>query len=135
MMVRAGIDDAMSQDLAHDLVSTMRGSRAGMNSAASASAVNRTHRVVRERAKSMQERKRRVQSLWIPLTVCFGLMASILFALWNLLDESEFFPNGIPDASQQLMVISLWCLPLSVVVLVVVWFRLAGTKARNGSQR
>jgi len=131
MMVRAGIDDAMS----HELADALRSSRADMNAAASASAVNRTHRVVRERAKSLQERKRRVQSLWIPLTVCFGLMASILFALWNLLDESEFFPNGIPDASQQMMVISLWCLPLSVVVLVVVWFRRAGTKARNGSRQ
>jgi hypothetical protein len=117
----------------HEFSSGSRLPHEVLESPSLAATINRTHRVVRERAKTIQEQKRRVQSLWIPMTICFGLLASILFAVWNLLDESEFFPNGIPDASQQLLVLSLWCLPLSAIILVVVWFRHAGTK--NGSRQ
>jgi len=104
-----------------------------MNAAASAAAVNRTHRVVRERAKTIQEHKSRIRSLWIPLTVSFGMLALILCAVWSLLDESEFLADGLPDATQQLMVLSMWCLPLSAIVLAVVWFRRIRTS--NGSMR
>jgi hypothetical protein len=106
-----------------------------INTVSSASAVNRTHRVVRERAKTIQAQKSRVRSLWIPMTVCFGLLASVLFGLWGVLDESEFFPGGLPDASQQMLVLSMWCLPLSVIVLVVVWFSRSSARTRNGSQQ
>ncbi len=104
-----------------------------VNTGASASAVNRTHRVVRERAKTLQEQKKHARSLWIPLTVSFGMLALILIALWNLLEDSELFADGIPDASQQMMMISMWCLPLSVIVLAVIWFR--RTRAGDRSPR
>ena len=101
------------------------------STAASAQMVNRTHRVVRERARSMQEQKSRVRSLWIPFAVSFGMLTLLLCAVWQLLDETEFFPDGIPDSAQQMLVLSMWCLPLSVIVLAVVWFRRPG-RARNG---
>jgi hypothetical protein len=100
--------------------------------AAPASVVNRTHRIVRERAKSIQDRKSRIRALWIPLTVSFGMLILLLCAVWQLLDETEFFPDGIPDSAQQMLVLSMWCLPLSVIVLAVVWFR--RPSARSGKE-
>jgi hypothetical protein len=50
------------------------------------------------------------------------------------MDESEMFANGIPDSSQQMLVITMWCLPVSVILLAVVWFR-RGAKANNRSSR
>jgi len=122
------MNSRLEQDfpMEHELTSDLRRVAGMMDLAGSAAAVNRTHRVVRERAKSMQEQRGRVRSLWIPLTVCFGFMASILFAVWSLLDESEFIAEGTPDSTQQMMMLGIWCLPLSVAVLVVVWFRLRG---------
>ena len=113
----------------------LRLSGAMLNVGASAAAVNRTHRVVRERAKSLQEQKRRVRSLWIPLIVSFGFLTSILFAIWSVLDESELSTQGIPDSSQNMMMLALWCIPLSVIVLVVVWFRRASVNSNDGSLR
>jgi hypothetical protein len=112
----------------------LRLSGAMLNTGASAAAINRTHRVVRERAKSIQDQKRRIRSLWIPLIVSFGFLASILFAVWSLLDESELLSDGIPDASQNVMMLALWCIPLSVIVLVVVWFRRASANSNDGSR-
>jgi hypothetical protein len=118
----------------HEVVTELKLPGASMNVAASATTVNRTHRVVRERAKTIQEQRSRVRSLWIPLAVSFGMLGLILVAIWNLLEESEIFSNGIPDSSQQLLMLSMWCLPLSVVVLAVVWFRRAGSKTSDGGR-
>jgi len=114
----------------HEVSSELR----GMGSTeVSTTMVNRTHRVVRQRAKTIQEHKSRIRSLWIPLTVSFGMLALILCAAWNLLDESEFLQDGLPDATQQLLVLSIWCLPLSAIVLAVVLFR--RPKTSHGSTR
>ncbi len=109
--------------------------RAGRTTAvASATMVNRTHRVVRERAKSLQARRSKMRSLWIPLAVSGGLLLVIISAVWTILDEYELVPNGLVDANQQLLVLLMWCLPLSVVLLAVVWFR-HGLKAENGNTK
>jgi predicted nucleic acid-binding Zn ribbon protein len=117
-----------------EFAAELRLSGAMLNAGSSSAAINRTHRVVRERAKTLQEQKRRVRSLWIPLIVSFGFLASILFAVWSVLDESEMFTDGIPDSSQNMMMLALWCVPLSVIVLVVVWFRRASANSNNGSR-
>ncbi len=98
---------------------------------ASAAVVNRTHRVVHERARSMQERRSKMRSLWIPLVVSGGLLAVIVCAVWTILDEYELAPTGLPDANQQLLVVMMWCLPVSALLLCVVWFR-RNAKADNG---
>jgi predicted CDP-diglyceride synthetase/phosphatidate cytidylyltransferase len=123
-----------AQQAEQEFASDLKRSTSHLNAVASAATVNRTHRVVRERAKTLQEQKNRIRSLWIPLTVSFGMLALVLFSIWNLMDESEMFANGIPDSSQQMLVITMWCLPVSVILLAVVWFRL-GTKANNRSSR
>jgi protein-S-isoprenylcysteine O-methyltransferase Ste14 len=131
----------MSDTKKHDLdfdgwddTGGLRG-RAASTAMASATMVNRTHRVVRERARMMQARKSHARSLWIPLAISAGLLAVIFFAVWSVLDQYEVTPIGLPDASQQMLVLMMWCLPLSVAILAIVWFRRASAKADNGSAR
>lgn len=94
-----------------------------INAAAQASRVNRTHRVVRERAKLIQARRSRVRSLWIPMTVCSALMVIFCSAIWSVLDEYELAPIGIPDSRYQIFVLLLWFFPVSASLLGMVWFR------------
>jgi len=94
-----------------------------MNTSARASTVNRTHRVVRERAKMLQARRSRVRSLWIPLALCSALLLMICSAVWTVLDGYELTPMGIPDSSDQFLVLALWFFPVSMALLVMAWFR------------
>lgn len=104
-----------------------------ISAAARASLVNRTHRVVRERAQVLAARRSKIRSLWLPIAVASGLLIIICTAVWNLLDEYELSPTGIPDASDQYMVLLLWFLPLSMALLTIVWFRRARAK-RSGRE-
>jgi len=104
-----------------------------MSAAARASLVNRTHRVVRERAQVMAARRSKMRSLWLPIAVASGLLIIICTSVWNLLDEYELSPTGIPDASDQFLVLLLWFLPLSMALLTIVWFRRTRAK-RTGRE-
>lgn len=97
----------------------------GMSASARASLVNRTHRVVRERAKTLADRRSRVRGLWIPLVVCSALLIIICTAVWSVLDEYELTPTGVPDASNQFLVLFLWFFPVSMALLSMVLFRRA----------
>jgi uncharacterized membrane protein YdbT with pleckstrin-like domain len=110
----------------------MRGMGARMNSAASAAMVNRTHRVVQERAKSLQARRSKMRSLWIPLAVSGAMVAAIVMAIWSILGQDELIPTGLPDANQQLLVLMMWCLPVTVLLLAVVLYRRANAATDNG---
>ena len=99
-----------------------------LSAAARASLVNRTHRVVRERAQVMADRRSRIRSLWLPIAVCSGMLVIICTAVWTLLDEYEITPTGIPDASGQFLVLLLWFLPVSMALLSMIWFRRVRTK-------
>lgn len=94
---------------------------------ASAVIVNRTHRVIRERAKSIEVRRNAFRSLWIPLAISGGLLVVLICAIWSILDQYELTPTGMPDANQQMLVLTMWCLPLSVVLLAGLWFRRGGS--------
>jgi hypothetical protein len=100
----------------------VRTAGAGIESAARGPVVNRTHRVVRERAKTLAARRSRVRSLWIPLAVCSSLLVILCSAVWMVLDEYEVAPTGVPDASNQFMVLLLWFFPVSVALLALVLF-------------
>ena len=106
-----------------------------VNATASAAMVNRTHRVIRERARKLQAGRRKMRSLWIPLAVSGGLLIVLVSAIWTILDEYEIEPNGLVDANQQLLVFMMWCLPISVLLLAVVWFRRTGSRTENESAR
>jgi hypothetical protein len=96
--------------------------------------VNRTHRVVREQALSMREQRSKSRSLWVPLTICSILMIAICYAIWGVLDGYDLTPNGVPDASDQLMVLLLWSLPVTAAVLGMVWFKRARGRSDNEAQ-
>jgi hypothetical protein len=102
-----------------------RESFANLDTSARASVVNRTHRVVRERAKSLAARRSRVRSLWIPLGICSSLLVIICTAVWSALDGYDVNPTGVPDASNQFLVLCLWFFPVSMALLAVVLFRRA----------
>ncbi len=102
-----------------------------MATGARAAVVNRTRRVVRAQAMGLQEQRRRSRSLWIPLTICSLSMIAICYALWRVLDECDLATNGVPDASDQLMLLILWSVPVTVAVLGLIWFRRA--RGRSGS--
>ena len=105
----------------HEVTQAFRG--AAMAAGARGVVVNRTHRVVREQALNLREQRQKSRSLWVPLAIFSFLMPSICYAIWGLLDGYELNPIGIPTASNQLMVLLLWSLPVTAVVLGMVWFK------------
>jgi hypothetical protein len=119
------MSEARHKPLTRDRDSLKRGVLAETNIAARASVVNRTHRVVRERARMIAARQTKVRSLWIPLAVCSSLLVIICTAVWSALDAYEVTPNGVPDASNQFLVLCLWFLPVSMALLTVVLFQRA----------
>jgi hypothetical protein len=115
-------EKSFSQD---DSRSLARDSFADLDTSARASVVNRTHRVVRERAKTLAARRSRIRSLWIPVAVCSSLLVIICTAVWSALDGYDVTPTGVPDASNQFLVLCLWFFPVSMALLAVVLFRRA----------
>ena len=102
------------------------GARAGI--------VNRTHRVVREQALTMREQKSRTRSLWIPVGICSVLLLVICYAAWFMLDGYDITPSGIPDASDQIMLLVLWSLPVTMGLLGVVWFQRNRVRAASNGE-
>lgn len=93
-----------------------------MSLGASASLVNRTRRVVRERAGALKVQRSRARSLWVPLGVSFALLAVLAFAIWTAFEEYDLTPADLPDSSQ-MMALTMWSVPVSLMLLTVVWFR------------
>jgi hypothetical protein len=104
----------------------MHGARTGV--------VNRTHRVVREQALTMREQKEKQRSLWVPVAIFSVLMVMICLAAWYLLDGYDLTPTGMPDAGDQMMLLMLWSLPVTLLVLVVAWFKRKSTSNGEATQ-
>ena len=119
------MSDALDKSISQEFRSVARAALTDANTPARASVVNRTHRVVRERAKTMAARRSRVRSLWIPMAVCSSLLVIICTAVWSALDGYDVAPSGMPDASNQFLVLCLWFLPVSMALLAVVLFQRA----------
>jgi hypothetical protein len=85
--------------------------------------VNRTHRVVRQRAKSLAERRSKLRSLWLPLVIFSSLLVGVCVAAWTLLDEYDLAAAGTQVSSYQVLVPLLWSIPISASLLAVIWFR------------
>jgi hypothetical protein len=105
----------------HHQLGPLEGSDSG---AARADVVNRTHRVIRDQALRMREQRTRSRSLWVPLAICSMLLVVICYAIWGMLAGYDLTPTGIPDASDQVLVLLLlWSLPVTAVALGLIWFR------------
>ncbi|MBB5058706.1 hypothetical protein HDF16_003420 [Granulicella aggregans] len=94
-----------------------------MNTSASSAMVNRTHRVIRERARTVKERRSKIRSLWIPFIIFSSLLIGVCFAVWTVLEEYELYASGSQVSGYQVVVPLLWSIPVSAAVLAVVWFR------------
>jgi hypothetical protein len=94
-----------------------------MNATANSAMVNRTHRVIRERARSVKERRSKIRSLWIPFIIFSSLLIGVCFAVWTVLEEYELYASGSQVSGYQVVVPLLWSIPVSAAVLAVVWFR------------
>ncbi len=103
---------------------------ADRSTAAPAALVNRTRRVVRERAQDLQHRRNALKVLAIPLAVSAAFVLMSSHAVWSLLDQYEISPTGIPDASDQMLVLLLWFLPITAALLAAFWVR----RSRSHSQ-
>ena len=91
------------------------------STAARARLVNRTHRIVRERAQRLKVQRSRGRSLWIPMSISAAFLLILCTAIWSLLDQYELTPTGIPDASSQIFIFLLWFFPVSAAILALAW--------------
>ena len=103
---------------------------AGIDVAASSAVVNRTHRVIRERASKMQSQRSKVRSLWIPLGVSTALLVTLACALWTAFEDFEGSSAGLPNTSGMVVVL-VWSIPTSAMVLATIWSRRAGASSEN----
>lgn len=117
------------RDQEPEVAAAFRAALAG--SGARGGLVSRTHRVVREQAVTMREQRSKSRSLWLPLGISSILTVVICYAIWRMLDGYDMTPNGIPDASDQLMILLLWSVPVTAAVMGMVWFK----RARMRSDR
>jgi len=120
---------ALPNDLSNNSEDFVRATRLHGN--ARAQVVNRTHRVVREQALVMRERQSQKRSLWVPVLICSSMMLIICYAVWGMMDGYDVTPTGIPDASDQMMILVLWSLPVTAFVLGLVWIRRGRNRANN----
>jgi hypothetical protein len=103
--------------------------------------VNRTHRVVRERAKVLQQKRNRERSLMVPLIICSVLLILSVLAVWTGLyqyqeavEAAEVVQADVATTlantdNNHFLVILLWFVPVSIAVLTTVWVR----RSRNNA--
>jgi uncharacterized BrkB/YihY/UPF0761 family membrane protein len=116
-------DSISRQQPAPEGATTVRSAIRQIDAAAVSARVNRTHRVVRERAKTIQARRSHVRSLYVPLGIFSAFLIGICTAVWSVLDQYDLEPTGTPTASYQMLVLLLWSVPISAALMTVVWFR------------
>ena len=123
----------------NDSTDFARNTLRGVPAVAHAGVVNRTHRVVRERAKVMQQKRNRERSLMVPLIICSVLMILSVLAVWTGLyqyqavEAAEAVQADVATLAatdnNHFLVILLWFVPVSVAVLTTVWVR----RSRNNA--
>jgi len=114
----------------------------GLDTAARAGVVNRTHRVVRQRAKFIQARRSHVRGLMLPLLICSALLILSVFAVWSGLYQNQAAEAAgavqadvaalaTSDANDHFLVVLLWFVPVSLALLASIWL----SRSRNGADR
>ncbi len=101
--------------------------------------VNRTHRVVRERAAVLQTQRNRARSLMLPLAICSILLVLTCFALWTGLYQYQATESvqadvaglSASDVNNHFLVVLLWFVPVSLTLMAALWLR----HTRRSSER
>jgi hypothetical protein len=125
-----------------DSVVIARTALGSVDTAARASVVNRTHRVVRQRAKVMQARRSHVRGLMVPLILCSVLLILTAVAVWSGLYQyqaaeaaeavqADVVALAASDANNHFLVMLLWFVPVSIAGLGIVVYR----RLRSGTDR
>jgi hypothetical protein len=136
--------DPKFESQADDSETFARAALGSMKTAARAGVVNRTHRVVRQRAKVMQERRSHVRSLMVPLIICSAFLILGVFAVWTGLYQNQAAEAAeavqadvaalaATDATNQFLVVMLWFVPVSIALMITVWVRRSGNNADDGA--
>ena len=122
--------ESQYQTLANDSAALEYSAQEGVMMGARACVVNRTHRVVRERATVMQERRSKARSLMIPLAICSALLILMVVIVWGglYLEAAEAVQADVSalattDINNHMVVVLLWFVPLSVALLATVFIR------------
>jgi hypothetical protein len=114
-----------------------------VDTAARAGVVNRTHRVVRQKAKVMRARRSYVRSLMVPLAISSILLLLGCFAVWSGLyqyeasEAAEAVQADVAalDANNHLLVILLWFVPVTLALLGALLFRFRRNSADRRTAR
>jgi hypothetical protein len=118
----------------------------GVDALARGGVVNRTHRVVRERAQVMQARRSHVRSLTVPLILCGVMLILTVVAVWSGLYQyqateaaevvqADVAALAASDANNHFLVLLLWFVPASLALLAAIWLRRAHKGRGDGSIR
>ncbi len=114
---------------------------------ARADVVNRTHRLVRERAAAIQHRRRETRDLVLPLLICSAVLLLVGYAAWEVFTQNGFRLSALEEDAGRLFnlevneaegtesLLLLWFAPVSFVALALAYFgsRFRGTSsARAG---
>jgi hypothetical protein len=123
-----------------------RAALGSVDTGARASVVNRTHRVVRQRAKVMQARRSHVRGLMVPLVICSILLILTAVAVWSGLYQNQaaeaaevvqadVVALATSDANNHFLVMLLWFVPVSIAVFGTIVFRRIRGGADHGTAR
>ncbi|RXH54417.1 hypothetical protein [Granulicella sibirica] len=97
-----------------------------------ASVVNRTHRVVRERARNLQAQRSRNRALFAPLVIASSLVIILISTFWIMFDEYELSPT---DVRFHLPLLLIWFLPVTGALLIVALVRRIRSRSAGGETR
>jgi hypothetical protein len=131
--------DSQFNSLPGDSAALACSAQDGVTLGARACVVNRTHRVVRERATVMQARRSYARSLMVPLAICSVLLILTCFAIWTGLyqyqaaeaAQTDVAALATADTTNHFVVVLLWFVPVTLAVLAAVWY----LRRRNGGDR
>ena len=123
--------DSQLNSLPDDSAALACSEQDGVGLGARACVVNRTHRVVRERATVMQARRSHARSLMVPLAICSVLLILIGLAIWTGMYQyqaaeavqADVTALATTDSTNHFVVVLLWFVPVSLALLAAVWFR------------
>ncbi len=118
----------------------------GVSTAARGALVNRTHRVVRQRATVMQARRSHMRSLMVPLILCGAMLILTVVAVWSGLYQyqateaaevvqADVAALAASDANNHFLVLLLWFVPASLALAAAIWLRRAHKGRESGSVR
>ena len=83
-----------------------------------------------KKKKRLHEQRKRSRSLLVPVLFSSTFLLVLCYAVWSVMAGYDLTPTGVPDASDQMLLLLIWSLPVTAVVLGLSWLR--RSRSRNG---